>query len=234
MALIRMRLLTPAQQEVVRKRAVRAVEQGRSQREVSSVLGVTRASVNRWVAEYRDQGDAALQSHKRGRPPQEVLDHQHLQDFVRTLCSPPETFGLRATVWTRARVQEVLERDHGIVASRWSMKRYLSRWGLVPPSDALKRKCASAAGTLHYRLRADVLPARGHYIMLSAIGGRGEHHFLIYPRPCVAEDVIDFLVRLKSESRLPIVISSETGLVRDTTVQRWLRTSASGIHLNGS
>ncbi|HEY3034205.1 MAG TPA: helix-turn-helix domain-containing protein [Streptosporangiaceae bacterium] len=61
------RSLPGAAQAALRKRAVQAVLDGRSQAEAARVFGVHPNAVNRWMQRYRDGGWAALSERRRGR-----------------------------------------------------------------------------------------------------------------------------------------------------------------------
>jgi transposase-like protein len=51
-------------QEVIRIKAVQAVESGKTQLEVAKVFGVTRQVVGKWVKAYREGGIRALKAKK--------------------------------------------------------------------------------------------------------------------------------------------------------------------------
>src|SRR2546421_48615 len=60
------RRFSPAAQEDLRRRAVAAVESGKSQAEVSAVLGVSPKTVWRWGEGFRRKGNKGLQTGRRG------------------------------------------------------------------------------------------------------------------------------------------------------------------------
>ena len=63
------RKLTRSAQDAVRRKAVQAVVGGRlTQTDAAKVFGVTRTSVCLWVKSYRQGGEGALQSKRKGRP----------------------------------------------------------------------------------------------------------------------------------------------------------------------
>ena len=63
------RSLSPEGQEALRKRAVRAVLNGMKQTAAAQIFGVARGTVARWVHQYRQGGEAALDQRPQGRPP---------------------------------------------------------------------------------------------------------------------------------------------------------------------
>ncbi|TDD36026.1 helix-turn-helix domain-containing protein [Saccharopolyspora elongata] len=63
--------LSPVSQKDLRRRAVAAVESGRTQAEVAEIFGVGLRSVSRWVNTFRANGNKSLDAWKRGRRPEE-------------------------------------------------------------------------------------------------------------------------------------------------------------------
>ena len=126
------RKLTPSAQDAVRRKAVLAVVSGSmTQTAAAEVFGVTRVSVCIWVNAYRKKGEAALQSKRKGRPcggkltkAQEVFIHKSV------LEKHPGQFSLPGLLWTRDLVSELIKRRFGISLSRWTVGRYLKKWGI--------------------------------------------------------------------------------------------------------
>ena len=54
--------------EDLRRKAVKAVLNGRKQVEVANLFGVSRQSVGKWVKAYREGGAKALKTKRQGRP----------------------------------------------------------------------------------------------------------------------------------------------------------------------
>lgn len=120
-------------------RVVRAVEGGMSQSEAARVFGVARSAVNRWMQTYRQGGTAALRSKPRGRPSRTQLKPHEAALAVRTIQDNcPDQLKMPHALWTRAAVQEFLERKFGLRVSVWTVGRYLRRWGFTPQKP-LKR-----------------------------------------------------------------------------------------------
>src|ERR1700738_690593 len=97
------RSLPAAALEDLRRRAVAAVESGRSQVEVARLLGVSRKTVGVWVRAYRSSGEAAFPPQRRGRRPGEQLALSFPQQrwVVKTLVTgSPDEVGLRYRLWT--------------------------------------------------------------------------------------------------------------------------------------
>ena len=127
------RSLSPAAQEALRARVVKAVRDGMSQTEAATVFHVTRASVNKWSRLHEDHGKRALRSRRRGRPPGTQLEPHQAALAVRTIVGRcPDQLRLPFYLWTREAVQMLLEKKFGLEVSVWTVGRYLKRWGLTP------------------------------------------------------------------------------------------------------
>lgn len=128
------RKLPSIAQEDLRVKAVRAVQSGKTQTEVSNLFGVSRKAVNTWVSAYRQNGHRALKARKRGRrrspsalkPWQAALIVRMLRDRY------PEQLKLPFYLWTREAVAELIEKKFGLRLSVWTVGRYLERWGFTP------------------------------------------------------------------------------------------------------
>ena len=231
-----MRSVPPEEQEELRRQAVRQVQSGRTQSEVARALGVTRASVNRWIGYYRSEGDDALKSRPRGRPRREKLTAADIESVFDTLVRRrPEDFGWPAVAWTRSHVEKILADEYDIVGSRWTVMRTLASWGLaVPSSKSDDRRLASRPGSQTYSLQESALPSGRRLVLLSAIGGRGEHSFLVFSERSHASNVIELLERLRRQTRAPLlVVTAPQYLVRGETFRRWLDRAGrqKGIHV---
>ncbi len=62
------RSISPSAQEQLRQLVVKAVLDGKKQKEVAQLLGVTPQNISKWVKAYRLQGQGALKSKQKGRP----------------------------------------------------------------------------------------------------------------------------------------------------------------------
>jgi len=128
------RRLHPRAQEAIRRKAVAAVENGMTRVAAARVFGVTRQSVDRWVKAHREQGDAALEVHKRGpKPGRTRLQGWQAAAVVRMIEDRhPEQMKLPFVLWTREAVQTLIRRRFGIRVSLTTVGRYLARWGFTP------------------------------------------------------------------------------------------------------
>jgi len=127
------RSLPPAAQEDIRRKAVRAVREGRTQVEVARLFGVTRQAVGKWVKADREGGSGQLKARKRGRPKGRSLQAWQAAQTVRAVVNRrPEQLKLPFYLWTREGVAQLIRERFDISLSVWTVGRYLRDWGLTP------------------------------------------------------------------------------------------------------
>jgi transposase len=136
-------------------RALDLKREGRKQREIATVLGVSEAAVSQWSAAARDGGPEALRSHPRPGPIPKLTAEplRRLPDF---LWHGAEAYGFRGEVWTCARIAGVIGQEFGISSSKSPVSRLLKRLGWtpqVPLVRAIQRDEAAIE-----RWRAEVWP----------------------------------------------------------------------------
>jgi transposase len=127
--------LSPSSQEDLRRRAVAAVESGRTQVEVAETFGVGLRSLSRWVNTFRGKGNRGLAAKKRGRRPgeQKALDARQQARVRRAVLGRyPDQLQLVGLVWTRGLVGELVKGWFGLELSRVTIGGYLRSWGFSP------------------------------------------------------------------------------------------------------
>jgi transposase len=131
------RSISPQGQEALRKRAVRAVLSGMKQTAAARTFGVARGTVARWMSQYRQDGEAALDKRPQGRPSAPRLKGEQEAAIVALIeCHCPDQLGLPCPLWTRESVGALIRRRFGLAFSVWTVGRYLRRWGLTPQKPA--------------------------------------------------------------------------------------------------
>lgn len=131
------RSLSPSAQEHLRQLAVKAVLDGKKQKEVAAMLEVTPQAVCGWVKKYRLQGQGALKSKRQGRPKGgKLLPWQAAQIAKVVVDHHPEQLKLPFFLWTREAVGLLIQRRFGVKLSIWTVGRYLKRWGFTPQKPA--------------------------------------------------------------------------------------------------
>jgi transposase len=124
-----------------RLRALHLKQQGWSQRDTAAALGVSEATVSRWLARARVGGPEALRAHPApGRPPELAPGQRRL--IPEFLWHGAEAYGFRGEVWTCARVAKVIEEEFGVAYHKAHVARLLQelRWTpQVPIRRAIQR-----------------------------------------------------------------------------------------------
>ena len=121
--------------------AARLLEKGYSQSEVARRVGAHRQSVSQWASELRAKGRAGLkQAGRAGRKPR--LSAQQLGKIERGLKQGPEVLGYGTSLWTSARVAQLIERECGVAyhpGHAWRILRQLGWSCQRPTGRALER-----------------------------------------------------------------------------------------------
>jgi transposase len=131
------RTLPPAAQEDLRRKALRALDEGRAVAEAAELFGVSRQAVYNWIGRRAAQGAAGLRARKRGKPPAPKLNARQAARIRRLIINRhPEQLLLPFALWTRAAVQQLIARQCGVQVSVWTVGRYLKAWGFTPQRPA--------------------------------------------------------------------------------------------------
>ena len=127
------RRLSPDAQEHVRRRVVSAVRGGMGKSVAARTFGVSRTSINAWLAKVERGGTRALKSRPRGRPRRSRLAGWQAANVVCLIeggC--PDQLRLPFALWTRDAVRQLLADRFDVHVSIWTVGRYLAHWGLTP------------------------------------------------------------------------------------------------------
>jgi transposase len=109
--------------EYRRRLAVQRVADGYSTQEVADFLGVDPSSVRRWLAAFRDRGDAGLAVKPvSGRPGKLTPTQEKIA--LRWLTESPTHHGFENELWTAARLGQLIREEFGVGLN----PRYLSSW----------------------------------------------------------------------------------------------------------
>jgi transposase len=133
------RSLPPKAQEDIRRKAVKAVLDGRKKKEVAEIFGVTRQAIGKWVRAYKKGGEKALKANPQGRPKGGTLLPWQAAQIAKTVIDRhPEQLKLPFYLWTRKAVAELIEQRFTIRLSVWTIGRYLKGWGFTPQKPIRK------------------------------------------------------------------------------------------------
>jgi transposase len=109
--------------EYRRRLAVERVSEGYSTQEVADFLGVDPSTVRRWLAAFRDRGDASLVVRPVSGRPRKLTPTQE-KIALRWLTESPTHHGFETELWTAARLGELIREEFAVGLN----PRYLSTW----------------------------------------------------------------------------------------------------------
>lgn len=109
-----------------RARALLSLDRGEHPREVAESLGVSRSTVYEWAQRYREGKSTSLRVRledqpRPGRPP--VVRRQVKAVLPDVLEDDPTDHGYGAQEWTIILLQSHLQEEHGLTASRETIRR---------------------------------------------------------------------------------------------------------------
>ena len=132
MKILDVRSLPSAVQEDLRRRAVKAVLNGKKQTDVAEILGVTRQAIGKWVKAYREGKENALKARSKGRPKGGSLKPWQAAQIAKIIADCcPDQLKMPFYQWTREAAAQLIEQKFGIRLSVWTVGRYLARWGFT-------------------------------------------------------------------------------------------------------
>lgn len=129
------RSLPEVTRDEIRKRAIKLLKIGKSQREVSRLLDVHHNTVCIWRKKYEQGGISKVMALKRGvTSEQKKLLSTEQEKVIQHMISDkmPDQLKLPYALWTRKAVKELIERQYGVKLAVRTMGDYLSRWGFTP------------------------------------------------------------------------------------------------------
>ena len=147
--------------EARRLRAWHLQQEGWSQRQIASALGVSEGAVSQWMTRARGGGSEALR-HRPYPGATRRLSPEQLARLPELLHRGAEAYGFRGQVWTRSRIAALMQVAFGI----WYHPRHVSRLCQVihwsPQKSARRARQRDEAAITHWR--EDTWPAikRGH------------------------------------------------------------------------
>src|SRR3954469_12994588 len=118
--------------EALRLRALRACEMGLGESDVAAMLGGARETVSRWWSAYQAHGLGGLPGERTGRPlgsgrTLTAEPGEHIQQLINE--NSPAKLGIKAPLWSRAAVRELIHKEYGIWVAVRTVGEYLKRWG---------------------------------------------------------------------------------------------------------
>lgn len=134
------RSLSPETQENIRINAVKAVHNGMKQVEAANIFGVTRQAIGKWYKAFKENGLKALKAKPQGKPKSQgkLKPWQCAQIAKSVIDHTPDQLKLPFTLWTREAVTTLIKKRFGISLSKWTVGRYLKKWGFTPQKPLKK------------------------------------------------------------------------------------------------
>jgi transposase len=131
------RLLHPVIQQDIRHRAVEMFSKGYSKVYIAKHLCVSRRSVYKWVLAYKESGEKGIKICKRGRPEGIQMKPWQSAQIVKSIKNYcPDDLSMPFFLWTRESVSQIIEQKFNIKLSKWTVGRYLAKWGFSPQKPA--------------------------------------------------------------------------------------------------
>ncbi len=226
------------------------------------MLGVTSASVSNWALRFRKGGTDELLAKPKGRPPGGIIRPEDTPTIQQILVTQgPDQVGLGASLWSWRAVQALLCRHGKTEVSRWTVIRYLKRWGFEPPtadsyiesraSLASKKELASQyakiksramqAGRIVYFVERCLFPTAAEivdsddgspYYLNWALGPRGDAAFMVTTKTYWVDDLIHFFERLTDFlNGRRCVAIVDPGFQNESSVINWLEGNEDVIRL---
>lgn len=117
--------------EYIRKRSIKLRKSGKTNKEVSEILGVTPQATSRWWQNYQKAGVAALKVKKTGRPKgsnKKLTPDQEKRIIDLLVDKTPKELKFKFALWTRESVKALIDREFEMDMPISTVGHYLSRW----------------------------------------------------------------------------------------------------------
>ena len=129
------RTLSKDARNALRRRAIILLNRGKTQTEVSEIIGVRKNTVGKWKKTYLSGGLKEVSEKIRGRKKglKRTLSMEQEQELQRDIIDRhPEQLKLAFALWTRAAVHELIYTKYRIRMPIRTVGEYLKRWGFTP------------------------------------------------------------------------------------------------------
>ena len=118
-----------------RRMVVECRQQGMTQKEVSTLCGMSTVTIGKIDHLYKKGGMRAVQVVKNGRPPGKgrILTREQERDAQKVIADrTPDQLKLPYALWSRVSVREMMKRRYDREISVRAVGDYLQRWGYTP------------------------------------------------------------------------------------------------------
>jgi transposase len=124
-----------------RKQVVRLHRQGLGVMQIVELSGLSYPAVRAAIDRYEEGGASAIKPARRGKQSGQgrSLSEEQAQTIQRIICGKrPEQLKMEFSLWSRAAVMQLIERECGIKLSVRGVGTYLARWGFTPQKPIKK------------------------------------------------------------------------------------------------
>lgn len=138
---IDIRQLSDRERALLRRQVIRLRKQGKGNKEVAELLGLSVQTTSRWWQWHQREGDAMLAVPKRGRKYGEkrhLTAEQEKQIRKMIVDHYPDQLKLQFALWDRQAVQQLIKLQFGFEMPIRTVGEYLSRWGYTPQKPIRK------------------------------------------------------------------------------------------------
>jgi len=137
------RSLSQQSKMLIRKQAVSCIiNHSKSWNEVVEIFNIGRSSLGKWLKEYRENGEKALNiRNKVGRPAKTLTKLKPWQcaNIVRIITdNTPDQLKFPFMLWNINAVKELIKMKFNINLSISTVSRYLKKWGFTPQRPLTK------------------------------------------------------------------------------------------------
>jgi transposase len=133
------RSLSTEAQEIIRIKVVKAIKKGLKVAKVARIFDVSRQSASSWYNLYLKNGWKSLKSKPKGRPRQSRLKPHEASLVVRLIKNKcPDQLCFPFYLWTREAVMHLIFIRFNFKLSKWTVGRYLKKWGFTPQKPVRK------------------------------------------------------------------------------------------------
>jgi len=118
-----------------RQRAIALIKQGKKKGDIALMFGVNKNTISNWWKSYQDRGSSGFVSKKKGvKSEDKKLLKEAQEKAIQKMITDtmPDQLKLDFALWTCKAVQELVEREFGVVLARTTMGDYLRKWGFTP------------------------------------------------------------------------------------------------------
>lgn len=124
--------LSQKEQYQIRKSIVRLSMEGKTAKQITQALDVSRSLVYATLKTYKEEGIAGIKPQKRGRRvgSKRKLTTEQEREIQRLIVDKtPEQLRFKACMWTRGNIRDLIYRQYKIEMPLSTLGYYLERWG---------------------------------------------------------------------------------------------------------